>query len=184
MLIDPMADIQPLVLAQHAKDVSIFRNTRAIDVPDKLDAVANSIKLYANVEITGPVQRYVNYNLTNVHTYVNDSIAAVVADQSRFTRDMSEDISGYLDDSGAGYNVGQSRSLIETGVTGDVEFDELGRITSSVQGVLTTSNITYDNTDRITRFTETITVDGVANSTVYVVEYDSNQNARTSIEAE
>ena len=173
-----MAVIQPLVLAQHTKDVSIFRNTRAIDVPDKLNAVAGSIKLYTNIEITAPVQKYINANMSAVSTYINDSMETIVSGQNKFTSDMAEDIGGYLDDSGAGYNTQQSRSLIETGSTGAVVFDDYERITSAVQGVLTTSNIIYDELDNITSFIETISI---ATSTLYAVSYDSDGNVTTSV---
>ena len=171
MLINPMAVIQPLTLHNHTQDVSIFRNTRAIDIPDKLNSIANNVKSYINTDITTPVLSYMNSNISTMHAYINDVAEQVVADQTTFTTNMTSNLSGYVDNSGVGYSAAQARTLVQTGETGTITYDGSNRITGATQGAITTSLITYDDSGNITSFTESITVDSITTSTNYSVSY-------------
>ena len=175
-----MATPTPLVLGLYTKDVSIFRNTRAIDIPGKIDSVVNSMKVYANTEITTPVEIHVMEVMRNAVDHINTSITSMNGEQTKFISDMQENISGYLDDAGAGYSVSQARSLKETGNTGEVVTDDEGRITSAQQGVMTTSSVMYDDDNRVVSFSETITIGGIETKSDYIVTYDERNIPSTT----
>jgi len=104
MAISNMDDIQdfvstPVELPTHTDPVNIFFQTRAIDVPRKLNSLAASFKTY-NISIKdtwdtyigeegGRIQNYLNNSMTAVTTYIND---VVVENQNQFLIDGTQAI--------------------------------------------------------------------------------------------
>jgi len=167
-----------LTLAPYGSNVKIFEHTLAIDVPDRLDSIAESF-LQFNNESMSAINQNISDNMEMIHTYVGTTI---VDDLNTFKLNLSNNIQTlnnnmmtnigqYLDSNGAGYSIEQVNSLIFSGNTSYV-LDANGNITSMVDGAMTTSNVLYNSDGFIESYTETILIGGVSYSKDFTVNYD------------
>ena len=83
MAVNEMGDILPFeatdtVLPTHSEPVNIFTNTRAIEVPGKLNSLAASFKQF-NVSVRDAWYGYINVEFGKIATHMNDSIDSMVA---------------------------------------------------------------------------------------------------------
>jgi len=199
MAIPNMDDLTPIAIAEleivpYTANVQIFKSTPALEIPNKLNAVAVDFKEWNNTELGTKGVGYLNSGIVDTVDYLNSSMrtitnyinSVVVANQNTFTSEMETsqntftsemetNIGGYLDDSGAGYSISQVNSLEFSG-NSTIEYDENKNITKVVQGAKETSSIAYNSENKIISFTEKITVDSSLYTKNYTVEYDLNGN--------
>jgi len=214
MAIPNMDDLEPieidaLELVPYTTNVKIFKSTPAVELPTKLNAVADDFKTWNNNEIGTKGQSYLNTSVTSLTDYINTSMGTVVDfinnvvvdnqntfetnitdqqntfetnitdQQNTFETNITTNIGNYLDTHGAGYSISQTNSLEFTGNT-TTEYDAQGRVVRFVSGAKETKNIAYNSQGNITSFTEVITVDGVNYTKNYTVAYDENGNPTIS----
>lgn len=168
--ITPMSDLN-----QYSSDVEIFTNTKAVEIPAKLDAVATDVKTYVNSELTTPVQGYVQDELvvklqnaiSDVEQGFNDGYNHLVANLAQYTSENG----GYLVE-------GANKGIF----TGDnvaaelqTEQDSEGRLTRWYSnGTLHT--LTWGEDGLPATATETIDLNGTVYTKSYEIIVDSNFN--------
>jgi len=193
---DDIADFESedVTLPTHTSPVNIFLNTRAIDVPNKLNLLATSFRDF-NVNVKNAWESYIDAQAGRMATYLNSAMGDVVgfvndtlvvaqnqfiSDGETALSDMNDglisfknsvlaEVGGYVN--ATAYSVENSNKFEFSGETSADTYDSRGRLTSITQGVKTLSNITYGNMGRIVSYTETITVDSASYTKNYTIEY-------------
>ena len=188
MAIPNMDDLTPIAIAEleivpYTANVQIFKSTPALEIPNKLNAVAVDFKEWNNTELGTKGVGYLNSGIVDTVDYLNSSMrtitnyinSVVVANQNTFTSEMktSQNIlmSKMETSTRVGYSISQVNSLEFSG-NSTIEYDENKNITKVVQGAKETSSIAYNSENKIISFTEKITVDSSLYTKNYTVEYD------------
>lgn len=196
MAITQLSPLPALSIDAYASNVAIFRSTRAVDVPDKLNAIGNDFKSWLNNNVMDATTDYINQSMTTIVNYVNTSMSGIdddltdykdnlnsewstykddlTGEWSTFKGDLETNLSSYLDSSGAGYSIAQINQLIFSGDAIDPVYDSEGRITKYGNQYEETFDITYDSDNRISGFKEKITIGGVTTTETYTVAYNGN----------
>ncbi len=184
--IPPIPDTSPF--ATFDEDIDIFSNSKAKDIPTKLKAITEALKAHINTlwlaTATGFVNDTViadlNTALTNIEAF-NNALETQINDQ---LAEFEVNLGNYLG-TGAGYSVDAANAALFTGtiVSGDLSYDNLGRVVSIQQGPRLVDNITYDDQSRMTGYDEMLTIGGIdyARSFTFTYSPDGQIDAITEV---
>jgi hypothetical protein len=177
--------LTPIQFEEYSSNVKIFEHTLAIEVPDRLDAIADSFKTFNN-ESMNTMKEYMNTNMNTIFEYIGTTVyddveamkTRIENEVDTFTSDMQSNISGYVNSNGIAYSVQQVNSLIFSGNTSYSMSN--GDITEFTDGAVRTYDILYDNNKFISAFKEKITIDGIE----YVKEFTIDNSGDMPIVSE
>ena len=191
--IEPI-NITELVLKDYIKNVKIFKSTKAIDIPDKINAIVDDFKDYNIEELHTKGKNYLNNSIKSLVEHTNNSIKTITGyvndviitnqndftkqiskDYDTFTNEMKNNIGNYLINQNGAYTISQSNQLIFSGDT-NYNYDNEGRITYLKNGNIQQHDITYNEEDNIKAYKETITIDNIQYTKSFEVTYDENLN--------
>lgn len=161
----------------YVKNVEIYKSTRAIDVPDKLNAVSNDFKTWFNTELISKSTEHINSSMTAITNYLNNDIIAGI---NTFKSTLENNIGVYLDSQGAGYSIPQVNSFIFSGNSISPEYDSDGRVTRYGNQYNETFDCEYNEDSKIIKFKEKITISGIPTVESYEVTYDNNNFPKTT----
>lgn len=150
-------------------NVSIFRNTRAVDIADKINAIGEAIKAHNNDEIIAKVNTYVNGELQPKLQTIADTLETTINQHETDTSDLITNLFDAFEDSvttnlnaytiaTAAYTIEQSNSLSFTGNTGNVVRDENDNLKVWTVGNTTYEVLSVNDKGSILTASETITV--------------------------
>lgn len=160
-------------------DVGIFTNTKAREVPAKLNAIAQALKVHLNTLwlatatgfINDTVVANLNTALADIQTFTN-ALETGIDDQ---LAEFETNLGNYLG-VGAGYSIDAANSALFTGAVapGGIVYDADGRAVSFAQGPRTIHSIVYNDDDTVAGYTEELDLGGVTYSHDYAFAYDAN----------
>jgi hypothetical protein len=191
----PEFDSQDAILPTHNDPVNIFLNTRAVDVPVKLNFLATAFRDF-NVNVRTAWNSYINNESVRVASYLNSSVQAMVAfinnslvpfqnqfisnaetavtdlesSVNAFKQEILDEVGGYVN--ATAYSVENSNKFEFSGETSNDTYDSHGRILSATQGVKSITNIVYGPRSRIISYTETLIIDSISYTKNYTVTYE------------
>lgn len=194
-------------LPSYNNSVKIFKNTRAIDVPSKLNVLADSFKNF-HESIRDTWQSYIESRFDVIHQHVNSSMEAVVSfindsivsAQNTFIEAANESVSeleesvdtfkseirnsvSELVGSDAAYTVANINDVLLSKDTSEDTYDQFNRILSVREGPMKISDISYDAYGRINKYTETLTLNDIPTSETYTITYEVGKIPKTTKEA-
>ena len=197
----PVADIEieDIALPSYDSPVKIFKNTRAIDVPIKLNSLAESFRSFHG-SIRDTWQLYIEARFDVIHQHINDSMGSVVdfvndslvSAQNTFINTANQSVStlegsvatfkteimdsvANLVGGGVAYSVADTNKTLFSGDTSEDTYDSLNRVLSIKQGPMKMSNIAYDTYSRVIGYTETLDLNNITTSKNYVVSYEAGK---------
>jgi hypothetical protein len=184
-----------VTLPTHTDPVNIFLNTRAIDVPVKLNSLATAFRDF-NVLVRDAWKTYIDGESVSIANYLNGSVQSMVdfinnsmvAFQNQFITDaenavttlensvddfkqeLLDEVGGYVN--ATAYSIENSNKFEFSGETSDDTYDSHGRILSAKQGVKSITNIVYGPRSRIVSYTETLLIGSISYTKNYTVTYE------------
>lgn len=169
-------------------DVDIFSNSKARDIPAKLKAITEALKVHINTLWLATATGFVNDTVVaNLNTALSDIETFTNALETQINNQLAEfevNLGNYLG-TGAGYSVDAANAALFTGtiVAGDVVYDDLGRVASIQQGPRLLDNFTYNDDGMISSYAETLTLGGIAYARSFTFSYmpDGQINAITEV---
>ena len=163
-------------IATFVADIDIFSNSKAKDIPSKLKAITEALKLHINTLWLATATGFVNDTivadlntaLANIEAFNNALETQINAQLTEFEINLGN----YLG-TGAGYSVDAANAALFTGsiVAGDVTYDDLGRVVSIQQGPRLIDNITYHDDGAMAGYDETLTLGGIAYARSFSFSY-------------
>ena len=169
-------------------DVGIFTNTKAREVPAKLNAIVQALKVHLNTLWLATATGYINDTLVaNLNTALSDIETFTNALETQINTQLVEfetNLGTYLG-VGAGYSVDAANAALFTGtiVAGDIVYDDLGRVASIQQGPRLVNNFTYNDDGTISSYAEELTLGGITYARGFTFSYmpDGQINAITEV---
>ena len=174
LTIPPIPNVAPF--ASFSDNVSIFNNSKAREIPARLNAIAQALKDHVNTLWLATATGFVN---GTVVVGLNAAIAEIEAFsnaiETRIDDQMAEfevNLAGYLG-TGAGYSVDAANAALFTGtiVAGDVQYDLAGRAVSIRQGPRLISGITYNDDGTMAGYAEELTLGGITYARAFTFSY-------------
>jgi len=163
-----MESLPALAIGAYSSNVQIFEHTLAIDVPSRLDAIANSFVEHNNQNFQS-IAEHVNNSMTSVYDYIDGTI---YEDVLSFKAEVENGIGDFVG-IGAGYSINQVNNVLFTGNTSYSE-NFSGQIVSFTNGNKHTYDIVYDSDDNVVSFKEKINISGTEYIESYTVTYTGN----------
>ena len=174
LTIPPIPNAAPF--AAFSDNVGIFSNSKARDIPARLNAIAQALKDHINKLwlptatgfINGTVVAGLNAAIAKMETFSN-GIETRINDQMA---EFQANLANYLG-TNAGYSVSAANAALFTGsiVAGDVQYDIAGRAISIRQGPRLISGITYTDDGAVAGYAEELTLGGITYSRAYTFTY-------------
>lgn len=174
LTITPIPNAAPF--AAFSDNVGIFGNSKAREIPARLNAIAQALKDHVNTLwlatatgfVNGTVIAGLNAAITEIETFSN-------AIETRVTDQMAEfqvNLANYLG-TGAGYSVDAANAALFTGaiVAGDVVYDVAGRAVSIRQGPRLINGITYNDDGTMAGYAEELILGGITYTRSYSFTY-------------
>jgi len=169
-------------------DVDIFSNSKARDIPAKLKAITEALKIHINTLWLATATGFVNDTVVaNLNTALADIETFTNALETQINDQLAEfevNLGNYLG-VGAGYSVDAANAALFTGtiVAGDIIYDDLGRVASIQQGPRVVNTITYNDDGTISGYAEELTLGGIAYARGFSFSYlpDGQINAITEV---
>lgn len=170
------------------EDIDIFNNSKARDIPAKLKAITEALKVHINalwlVTATGFVNDTVvanlNTALADIETF-NNTLETQINDQ---LAEFEVNLGNYVG-AGAGYSVDAANAALFTGaiVAGDAVYDDVGRMVSIQQGPRLVNNITYFDNGTMASYAEELVLGGITYARSFSFNYtpDGQINAITEV---
>lgn len=170
------------------EDIDIFNSSKARDIPAKLKAITEALKVHINalwlVTATGFVNDTVVANLNTALADIeafNNTLETQINDQ---LAEFEVNLGNYLG-IGAGYSVDAANAALFTGaiVAGDAVYDDVGRMVSIQQGPRLVNAITYNDDGTMASYAEELTLGGIAYARSFSFTYtpDGQINAITEV---
>jgi hypothetical protein len=170
------------------EDIDIFNNSKARDIPAKLKAITEALKVHINalwlVTATGFVNDTVVANLNTALADIeafNNTLETQINDQ---LAEFEVNLGNYLG-TGAGYSVDAANAALFTGsiVAGDAVYDDMGRMVSIQQGPRLVNNITYNDDGTMAGYVEELLLGGITYARAFTFSYmpDGQINAITEV---
>ncbi len=174
LTIPPIPNAAPF--AAFSDNVGIFSNSKAREIPARLNAIAQALKDHVNTLwlatatgfVNGTVVAGLNAAITEIETFSN-------AMETRIDDQMAEfeiNLSSYLG-TNAGYSVDAANAALFTGaiVAGDVVYDVAGRAASIRQGPRLINGITYNDDGTMAGYAEELTLGGITYTRAFTFSY-------------
>ena len=186
LTIPPITDTAPF--ATFDEDVDIFNSSKARDIPAKLKAITEALKIHINalwlVTATGFVNDTVVANLNtalgDIETF-NNILETQINDQ---LAEFETNLGNYLG-VGAGYSVDVANAALFTGAAAasTTAYDDIGRIVSVEQGPRLINAITYNDDNTMAGYTEALTLGGITYTRSFTFSYmpDGQINAISEV---
>ena len=174
LTITPIPNAAPF--AAFSDNVGIFSNSKAREIPARLNAIAQALKDHFNTLwlatatsfINGTVIAGLNAAIAKIETFSNGI-------ETRINNQMAEfqvNLANYLG-TNAGYSVSAANAALFTGgiVAGDVVYDVAGRAASIRQGPRLINGITYNDDGTMAGYAEKLTLGGITYTRAYSFTY-------------
>ena len=186
LTIPPIPDTAPF--ATFDDDVDIFSNSKARDIPTKLKAITEALKVHINMLWLATATGFVNDTVVaNLNTALINIEAFNTVLETQINDQLAEfevNLGNYLG-TGAGYSVDAANAALFTGtiVAGDVTYDGQGRVVSIRQGPRLVNAITYNDDGTMAGYAEELLLGGITYARSFTFSYlpDGQLNTITEV---